>query len=189
MDASRKRTFYYHASANPIGGKITQPLDRTLTAHGSTALAQAGGHSVASAQAEKIDSVVSFDRAHSEIYGHSTKDKGGHWITTVTSVVEKFNILDIVRADSMIARITVRHPHKGEHPWVSFAGTQFDNLTINNQVVTPRMDLAAFSRIEEQIEAESDRGILDEAAMQRAVPPLLTDWSSTEPSTLGSARV
>jgi len=44
MNASKKRVYYYHADAAPIGGHFTKPDEKILHSHGSSSLAQGGGH-------------------------------------------------------------------------------------------------------------------------------------------------
>src|SRR5207244_12590496 len=95
MDASKNRVFYYHADASPIGGHFTKPKESIIHSHGSSSLAQAGGHVTASA--EKYvhpDKLVSFDKAYSEIRGMVSET--GSWTTGVTSVVEGLKVPDQV---------------------------------------------------------------------------------------------
>jgi hypothetical protein len=131
MDASKNRVFYYHADAAPIGGHFTKPKESILHSHGSTSLAQAGGH--ISASHEKYvhaDKLVSFDKAYSEIEGKVSKT--GSWTTLVTSVIEGLNVQDIVKADRIIATLAVEHPSHGGHPRASVVGSKFENLIIDD---------------------------------------------------------
>ncbi len=111
MDASKKRVFYYHADAAPIGGHFTKPEEKIVHSHGSSSLAQAGGHVTSRVSAFKLDELVSFDHAYSEIHGTVTKN--GSWMTQVTSVVEGLNVLGVVKADRVIAVLSVEHPCNG----------------------------------------------------------------------------
>src|SRR6266478_9193133 len=135
MDASKKRVFYYHADAAPIGGHFTKPEEKIVHSHGSSSLAQAGGHVTSRVSAFKLDELVSFDHAYSEIHGTVTKN--GSWMTQVTSVVEGLNVLGVVKADRVIAVLSVEHPCNGGHPKASVAGSEFDNLSIDGVQVNP----------------------------------------------------
>ncbi len=135
MDASKKRVFYYHADAAPIGGHFTKPDEKIVHSHGSSSLAQAGGHAASRVSAFKLDELVSFDHAYSEIHGTVTKN--GSWMTQVTSVVEGLNVLGVVKADRVIAVLSVEHPSNGGHPKASVAGSEFDNLSIDGVKVNP----------------------------------------------------
>jgi hypothetical protein len=136
MDASTRRAFYYHADAAPIGGHFTKPKETIVHSHGSSSLAQAGGH--VSSSVENFvhpDKLVSFKKAYSEIHG--TVSKTGSWTTHVTSVVEGLNVLDMVKADRVIAVLAVEHPSSGGHPKASVIGSKFENLTIDGVKVNP----------------------------------------------------
>jgi len=136
MDASKNRVFYYHADAAPIGGHFTKPKETILHSHGSSSLAQAGGHVSASAEKfEHPDKLVSFKKAYSEIHGMVSET--GSWMTVVTSVVEGLNVLDMVKADRIIANLTVEHPIKGGHPKASVAGSEITNLVVNDLKINP----------------------------------------------------
>jgi len=58
-------------------------------------------------------------------------------MTQVTSVVEGLNVLDVVKADRVIAVLSVEHPSNGGHPKASVAGSEFDNLFIDGVKVNP----------------------------------------------------
>ena len=136
MDASKNRVFYYHADASPIGGHFTKPKETIIHSHGSSSLAQAGGHVSASAENfEHPDKLVSFKKAYSEIKGMVSET--GSWTTVVTSVVEGLNVLDTVKADRVIARLTVVHPSNGGHPKASVAGSEITNLVVNDLKINP----------------------------------------------------
>lgn len=149
MNASRRPAFHYHADANPIGGRITAPVKQLLPPEGSASLAQAGGHSSGRLGPHRIDGILSFDCAHSEVFGYEDPAEAS-WVTTVSSVVEGLNILDIVRADAAVAKIKTRHPHKGGPPSVSFGGTHFYNLTVEGRPIKPIFDLDTFARSRDQ---------------------------------------
>lgn len=149
MNASHKSTFYYHACANPIGGHIRTPREHVLSAQGSAALAQAGGHASGQAGPHRTDGVVRFHSAYSEIYGtESATARGPVWTTTVSTVLEDLNVLDVIRADAIVAKLVVHHPGDGTQPSVSFAGTHFHNLTVEGKQLHPVLDLGAFARSE-----------------------------------------
>lgn len=136
MEASTRRVFYYHANATPIGGHFAKPNEVIVHSHGSSSLAQAGGHAAARVSGfHPPNKLVSFDEAYSEIHGVPTK--AGSWTTEVTSVVEGLNVLDIVKADRVIAKLFVEHPGNGGHAKASVAGSKFENLTIDGVKINP----------------------------------------------------
>lgn len=170
MNASQPRTFHYHADGSAFGGHISEPFQAVIPTQASASLAQAGGYAHASIGSFRVQHVVSVKNAWTEIYGTSQKEQGT-WTSMVTCVVEGLNVLDIVKADSIIARLTVRHPHKGYYPTVAFAGSQFTNLTIGGKLVEPKLDHAQFARSTAQRDAvhgpwESDERLVGAAVKQ-----------------------
>jgi hypothetical protein len=136
MDASNHRVFYYHADASPIGGHFTHPVETVVPSHGSSSLAQAGGHASSNIGPFRLDDIASCEGASSKIFGGVHK-KSGDWTTMVTSVVEGLNVLEVVKADRVVSKLAVSHPHDGYHPRVTFVGSHFENLRIAGVSVNP----------------------------------------------------
>ena len=136
MEASQQRVFYYHADAAPFGGHFTHPIEQIVPSHGSSSLAQAGGHASSRADSVRLDGLVSCDAAYSEIYG-TVNQKTGSWTTLVTSVVEGLNVVETIMADRVVAVLSVEHPLVGYRPKVSVVGSQFENLRISGVKVNP----------------------------------------------------
>jgi hypothetical protein len=134
MDASTRRVFYYHANATPIGGHFTKPTEVILESHGSSSLAQAGGHASGRSSTPQQDTPVLFTAAYSDIKG--TQTKSGSWTSEVTSVVEGLNVLDRVKAKKVVAKLVVEHPGNGSHPKASVVGSQIEGLTIDDDEIT-----------------------------------------------------
>lgn len=167
MEASRHRVFYYHADASPVGGYFTHPVEKIVPSHGSSSLAQAGGHASARIESYRLDSLVSIERAHSEIYGTINK-KTGSWTTLVTSVVEGLNVFETVTADRVVATLAVEHPQDGGHPKVSVVGSQFENLRIGGVEVNPVLGKSLITpHVEGQFPASA--AIDDEEFVAKAV--------------------
>jgi hypothetical protein len=69
-----------------------------------------------------------------------TTDAEG-WTTSVKSVVDTLNIAGVVTADEITAHVTTHYPLVGYVPSVSFQGTEFKNLRVNGNPVTPTLNL------------------------------------------------
>jgi hypothetical protein len=137
MEASKKRVFYFHGDACPIGGHFTNPVQANVPGHGSCSLPQAGGYCANRVSGYRLDKLVSFDAAYSEIYGTENKTTGS-WTTQVTSVVEGLNIMDTVQADRVVATLTVEHSRDSVfQPTVVVGESQFQNLRIAKAKVNP----------------------------------------------------
>jgi hypothetical protein len=140
MNASTERQHYYHADASPVGGHITHPFENIITTEASSSLAQAGGHVSGVHESYRLDPVVSAQKAYSNITG-AKNAKTGNWTTLTTSVVEKLNVLEVVTADRIVARLALEYPAVGYTPRVSFVGVQFNNLRVNGRAVHPKLNL------------------------------------------------
>ena len=88
-------------------------------------------------------------------------------MTLATSVIEGFNVLDVVTADRIVAQVSTEHPLDGYVPEVTFLGTRFENLRIAGHPVTVDLDTGAVRR-EAKKDAPHSRGDFgDYAAKQR----------------------
>jgi hypothetical protein len=58
-----------------------------------------------------------------------------------TSIVEGLNVLDVLTADRIVARISIEHPAEGYVPSVTLDGTLFENLRINGTLIDLDVDL------------------------------------------------
>jgi hypothetical protein len=144
MNASTERQFHFHADASPVGGHITHPFEQIITTEASSSLAQAGGLVTGVHESYRLDPIVSAQKAYSHISG-AKNHQTGNWTTLTTSVVEFLNVLEVVTADRIVARLAVEHPKVGYTPRVSFVGSQFINLRVNGHVVHPKIDHSAFN--------------------------------------------
>jgi hypothetical protein len=143
MNASTERQHYFHADASPVGGHITHPFETIITTEASSSLAQAGGLVTGVHESYRLDPIVSAQKAYSHISG-AKNHQTGNWTTLTTSVVEFLNVLEVVTADRIVARLAVEHPKVGYTPKVSFVGSQFINLRVNGHVVHPKIDHSPF---------------------------------------------
>ena len=139
MNASTERQFYYHADASPVGGHITHPFEKIISTEASSSLAQAGGHVNGVHESYRLDPIVAAQKAYSHISG-AKNHKTGTWTTLTTSVVEHLNVLEVVTADRIVARLAVEHPAEGYIPKVSFVGAQFINLRVNGHPVNVKLN-------------------------------------------------
>jgi hypothetical protein len=138
MDASSQRVFHYHASSNALGGVLTHPYKTVITSEANSALANAGGYNSSKTVPYHLDHILHCDRAYTHVTGG---EEDGHWATLTSAVVEGVNLMEVVTADKIVAQISSKHPKEGNHPVVSFVGSQFVNLRINGELVVPVLDL------------------------------------------------
>jgi len=137
--------FIYSAYAQSIGGIVHKPLKAFLSDAPGVALPVTGG--VFSQTKENVyfkadgREIFRVGRASASVLGERRDD---HYLTAATAVVEKLNILDILTADRVVAKVTSLYPvieptgrdqeEGGMHPAHFFiSGSHFDNLKIDGK--------------------------------------------------------
>jgi hypothetical protein len=96
-----------------------------------------------------VEGLISFKAGHTRLIGSQLKNKkdifgNDHsgWITQSTSVLEGFNVGDVLTADRVVAQVSTEHPLMYGHvPKVTFLGTRFENLRIAGYPVEVELDL------------------------------------------------
>lgn len=138
--APEKRIHYYHADTTALGGHIQTPIEQMIPVIAPLSLPPVGGYAVARAERYRLEGIVSFESAYTQVAG-SVSRKNGAWTTLASSVVEGLNILDVIAADRVVSQIATEHPREGYDPKVTFIGTQFQNVKIGGYAVEPVLNL------------------------------------------------
>jgi hypothetical protein len=89
-----------------------------------------GGYRSQHSAGYRLEGVLSYSAAHSQVAGNLGTKPGQGWETLSTTVIENLNVLEIVTADRVVGQIITEHPLAGYVPHVSFLGTRFENLRI-----------------------------------------------------------
>lgn len=90
-----------------------------------------------------VEGVVSYASAKAEVAGSVSSQAR---TTLTTAVVDKLNLLDVVTADRVVAKISIDVPKDEEAlPKVSFFGTRFESLCINGMPVDLRLQADVFA--------------------------------------------
>jgi hypothetical protein len=131
MASTVNKVHYFHAEANSLGGFIEQPIKKVIPAQASASLPSVGGHVTNSTEAFNFEGIVSCSAAFTRVSGRHLETDGTP-STMVTSVVEGFNLLEIVTADRIVAQVSIEHPVDGD-PVVTFTGSRFEGLKIGGQ--------------------------------------------------------
>ncbi|MGC2403382.1 MAG: choice-of-anchor P family protein [Acidobacteriaceae bacterium] len=135
MPSATPRFFYFHASANALGGSLKTPHNKVVPSQASSSLPAVGGHATSRTEAFNCDEIVSCRTAYTRVSGTQVEEDGS-WATLVTSVVENLNILDAVKAERIVSQISIEHPADGGSPKFSLAGSHFDGLRLGGRDVT-----------------------------------------------------
>jgi hypothetical protein len=141
------RHFHYHASAHALNGELTRPVQRVIEVQAGISLPSTGGVGSSHVENFRVDEVVSFKRGYSHVAG-SVKEENGKRIHTTyaTATIEGLNILDVVTADRIVARLSSSFeepppekpgPNEGK---VLLVGSKFENLSIAGYQVDVELD-------------------------------------------------
>jgi hypothetical protein len=132
--------FQYHASAIGAAGHILRPFDEVLPIQASH-LPLTGGFGETRMGRFRFHEIVSFDAASALVAG-SRSNKDGSFASVATVTVEGLNILGMVTAGRVVARIASSHPDDPDkQPSITPIGSYFENLRIAGIPIT--LDLAA----------------------------------------------
>ena len=138
---STNRVHYYHADACAFGGYFESPIEHTIAPQAPMSLPPTGGYGSARVENFRVEGLVSYKSASTQVSGRLSKKDGGGWVTHTSAVVEGLNILDVLTADRLSAQISTEHPLQGNNPKVTFLGTSFENLKIAGNRVEVTLDL------------------------------------------------
>jgi hypothetical protein len=133
-------THRYHAEATALEGELKLPLAQTIERQAYAKVHEDGGYLSQHSKPFRVEGIVSYAAAHTQVSGHEEEKHGNPFVTLSTSVVEDLNILNVVTADRVIAQVSTEHPRAGYIPSVTFVGTQFVNLRIAGHPVEVDLD-------------------------------------------------
>jgi len=135
------RVHYFHADASALGGYLERPIEQTIPLQAPLSLSPAGGYGSARGENFRLEGVLSYKSAYTQVSGRLSKKQEGGWVTLVTSVVEGLNVLDVITVDRISAQISTEHPLEGDNPRVTFLGTSFENLKVAGFPIDVTLDL------------------------------------------------
>ena len=191
---SRDKTFYYQASASPLGGQMEQPFLRPIPSPASSALSAAGGFASSQSEAFNHENIVSFTAAHTRISGHEAPHggreapDGKEFSTLVTTVVEGLNILEIVTAKRVVAQLSVAFPKDGGPRRIATAGSYFEGLRIGGYDAEPQPNKALL-RSPLTVEGIQGIGVEQSKALADKVSGLTARYGWTRREQKGNAAL
>jgi hypothetical protein len=160
-DTVFKKTYFYNAHAHGLSAQFERPIQKLIEVQAGTSLPTIGGHGNSRVNKFKFEEFVSFETAYSHVSGSHDKADGAY-TTLVTSTIEGLNILDVVTADRVVARLSSQHPTEHNEPHVVFLGSKFENLRIAGCLVETEMNhdlflrLDTFAAIRNELESNAD---------------------------------
>jgi hypothetical protein len=130
-------TFLYHALATGVSGHITLPFQNVIEVQAPSALPFAGGYSASRVESFRYQNVLSFSSAATVTTG---SESSRFFNTLATATVEGLNILHVVTADRVVARLASRYSKDTGEQSATIAGSHFVNLRIAGNPVEVELD-------------------------------------------------
>jgi hypothetical protein len=146
-----ERYHVYHAEAHVLSGDLEHPIKQPIEHYGRVVLENTRRESLftESVGETTVEGLISFKAGRTRVAGTQLKNKkdlwgNDHsgWSTQSTSVLEGFNVLDVVTVDRLVAQVSTEHAMiYGHVPKVTFLGTRFENLRVAGYPVEVELDL------------------------------------------------
>jgi len=139
-----ERNHRYHAEAGAIHGTLVLPVAQLIEPQAHAKVEPIGGYESQNGKPFRIEGIVSYATAHTQVAGHTDDKPTRGFKTLSTAVLEDLNILNVVTADRVVAQVSTEHPlddQDGHVPAVTFLGSQFYNLRIAGFPVEVELDL------------------------------------------------
>jgi hypothetical protein len=167
MPDETKREHIYHAEATVLTGHLRLPLAQEIKPQAYLKLRDQGGYLSQHSSEYRVEGVVSFRSAYTQVAGNLDSKTGHGWNTLSTSVVEDLNVMDVVTADRVVGQISTDHPPSGYVPRVTFLGSRFENLRIAGHPVELDLDTNLFGpKPDSDAPYTKDPGFLDRISSQ-----------------------
>lgn len=147
--------FHYHALAHAFSAHFTRPFDELIEVQAASALPITGGHGNARVDNFQFREFISFRKGYTHVSGALQEDDGSN-NTLVTATVEGLNLLDIVTADRIVARVYSKHGADDREAKFTIVGSKFENLRIAGCDVKIELDMAPFEKVPTFEEALKD---------------------------------
>ena len=158
---------FYHAEASALEGRLNRPITEIIYPQAPVSLPREGGYRAARVENFRVQQVLSFSSAYTQVAGTQSL-KANHGQTTLaTAVLERFNVLDVVTADRIVAQIGTDYENESYIPSVTFLGTRFENLHIAGHPVHLELDTDLLGENAHNARWTENRGLRDHIAGQR----------------------
>ena len=156
----KRSQFRYKARAAALLGHLTLPVNAEIPPQAAVDLPETGGVAADRVENYRLDHYVSFDAAHTSVTGvYDPEDDA--FFTVVTAVVEGLDILGVVRADRVVARLTSKTQYVAPNqpsvePSFVVTGSHFENLVIAGHPVTVKLHVGTFCGLDTYTRVRND---------------------------------
>jgi hypothetical protein len=140
-----KRIYLYNAHGYGFGGRMDRPFQHVLDVHAGASLPTTGGYEVSRRENFRLNEAISYTAVHTVVSG-SRNEKDGSYTTLASSTIEGLNILDMVTADRIVARVASKQLITDDEPTITPIGSHFENLRIAGCPIEVELDIDLFDR-------------------------------------------
>ena len=142
-------TFHYHACAHAFSGHFARPFEHQIDVQAASVLPIIGGHGQARVENFQFREFLSFRKGYTHVSGAPLRedDKTRTHNTLVTASIEGLNLLDVVTADRIVARLYSKHREGEAEGSFNMIGSRFEGLRIADCDVDVKLDLELLERI------------------------------------------
>jgi hypothetical protein len=128
--------FHFHGHGHALSGEFRHPLWTVIPAQASASLSSIGGIATAKGENFHFQDFVCFKSAHTHISGKKRRGEAGEtFVTHASTVVKGLNILDMVKADRIVSRLTSIHKPDEPEGHIIAEDSRFEGLKINDEEV------------------------------------------------------
>jgi|SRR5579859_2717151 len=139
MSPQAPRTFHYRACAHAFSGSFSRPFQHQIDIQAPVSLPTIGGHGHNRVENFQFREFVSFKKGYTHVSGaHQADDDSNN--TLVTATVEGLNVLDVLTADRVVARLYSKHHRDAAEGEITLVGSKFENLRIAGCLVHVEFD-------------------------------------------------
>lgn len=137
MQMGTSKRYIFQGVATGVAGQLVHPFHDIIPIQAASALTADGGVGSSRVDGFRHREILTFSSAHTEVVGRETDD--GKFVTTALSVVENFNLLNMVTCDRIVGRLTGVFPAErkdttDQPPEIAIvpSGSRFEGLRIGN---------------------------------------------------------
>jgi hypothetical protein len=117
------------ADATAVGGYFNEPIKTIIPTVAPVSLPVVGGLTTAQSQGFSVDSLISCGSAYTRVSGRQNAADGSLEIL-MTAVVERLNILEVVRIERLVAQVAMMIPVDREHTRIALAGSACEGVCL-----------------------------------------------------------
>lgn len=136
--------FQFGAEGVAIGGYLERPVDELIESQAATTLSPVGGYGSARVDNFRYRELISVKSARTVVAGRGALQHDSPVFSTLaTTIVEGLDIMGVVTADRVVARLTITQ-RDGALPEFSVEGSHFQGLRVKGEAISPG---ASFGRL------------------------------------------